>query len=233
MKLPITRLASRAIFAALFFFLAIPSLFAHVTRIEISSRVDVLDGKSFGDAGPYERITGKIFFSVSLANPHNQAIVDLSNAVDLYDGEVAFSGDFVAVRPKDRAKGNGTMLLENPNRGFPRILSLVDGGDEDLSHDAGDAWLLCNGFTIVSLGWQWDAVGPGALHLFAPIAKDHGKTITGLLRGDLMLSADAAEVPLGHLIQGRIGGSAYPPPHPNRPPQTPTTPHTPHARPNP
>ncbi len=39
------------------------------------------------------------------------------------------------------------------------------------------------------VGWQWDAApGPGALKFFAPIAKDHGKTITGLLRGDLMPS---------------------------------------------
>jgi len=210
MKFPMTRLAGRAIFAALFLFLAIPSLFAHVTRVEIISRVDVLGGKSFGDAGPYERITGKVYFSVSIANPHNRAIVDLANAVNIYDGEVAFSADFIAVRPKDSARANGTMLLENPNRGFPRILSLVDGGDEDLSHDPGDAWLLRNGYTVVSLGWQWDAAGEGALHLYAPIAKDHGKTISGLLRGDVMLSSDAAEIPLGHLIQGHIGGSEYP-----------------------
>jgi len=212
-----TRLAGRAIFAALFLFLAIPSLFAHVTRVEIISRVDVLGGKSFGDAGPYERITGKVYFSVSIANPHNRAIVDLANAVNIYDGEVAFSADFIAVRPKDSARANGTMLLENPNRGFPRILSLVDGGDEDLSHDPGDAWLLRNGYTVVSLGWQWDAAGEGALHLYAPIAQDHGKTISGLLRGDVMLSSDAAEIPLGHLIQGHIGGSEYPVSDPSDP----------------
>ena len=220
MKFPIARFAIRANFAALLFFLTIPSLFAHVTRVEISSRTDVLGGQSFGNAGPYERITGRVYFSVSIANPHNRAITDLANAVNLRDGEVAFSADFVAVRPKDPAKSNGTMLLENPNRGFPRILSLVDGGDEDLSHDPGDAWLLRNGYTVVSLGWQWDAVGEGALHLYAPIAKDHGKTITGLLRGDVMLSADAAEIPLGHLIQGHIGGSEYPASDPDDPRNT-------------
>lgn len=206
------------VFALGFVLLAAPSLlFARVTRVEIISRTDVLGGQPFGDAGPYERIAGKIYFSVSVGNPHNLAIEDLRNAVNLYDGEVAFSADFVAVRPIDPSKGNGTMLLENPNRGLPRILSLVDGGDQDLARDAGDAWLLRNGYTIVSLGWQWDAAGEGALHLFAPIAKDHGKTITGLLRGDLMLSADASEIPLGHLIQGRIGGSEYPVSNPSDP----------------
>jgi hypothetical protein len=207
--------------ALIFIFLfAVPWLSARVTKIEITSRTDVLDSKSFGDTGAYERITGRVYFSVHVANIHNQPIVDLPNAVNLQHGEVEFSADFVAVRPKDAAKGNGTLLLENPNRGHSRILSLVDGGDEDLAHSAGDAWLLRNGFTVVALGWQWDAAGPGALRLYAPIAKDHGKTIAGLLRGDIMLPAKAYEIPLGHLILGNIGGSEYPVAEPNDPQDT-------------
>jgi len=96
----------------------------------------------------------------------------------------------------------------------------VDGGDEDLSHSAGDAWFLRLGFTVVSLGWQWDAAGPNALRLYAPIAQDHGKTITGLLRGDIMLPAKADVIPLGHVILGSIGGTEYPPSDPNDPRNT-------------
>src|SRR4029077_14789551 len=118
--------------------------------------------------------------------------------------------DFVAVRPKDAHKGNGSMLLEVPNRGHSRILSLVDGGDEDLAKDAGDAWFLRKGFTVVSLGWQWDADGADPLKLYAPIAKENGKTITGLLRGDFMLPKAMDEIPLGHYFVGRIGGVEYP-----------------------
>jgi hypothetical protein len=125
------------------------------------------------------------------------------------NGEVEFSSDFVAVRPKDPHKSNGSLLLEVPNRGHARILSLVDGGDQNLAADAGDAWLLRNGFTIVSLGWQWDADGPDAMRFFAPVAKENGKTITGLLRGDLMPSHAMPEIPLGHLIMGNIGGTEY------------------------
>ncbi len=58
------------------------------------------------------------------------------------------------------------------------------------------AGCLRSGFTIVSLGWQWDAAGHDALRLYAPIAKENGKTITGLLRGDLMPSkGDAGNSP--------------------------------------
>jgi alpha/beta hydrolase family protein len=183
---------------------------ARVTRVEIASRNDVLNGKAFGDAGAYERITGRVYFSLRADNPHNLRIVDLDKAVNLKDGEVEFSSDFVAVRPKDPRKGNGSMILEVPNRGRGRIIALVDGGDWNLANDAGDAWLLRSGFTILSLGWQWDADGPDALRFFAPVAKDHGKTVTGLLRGDLMPSKVMQEIPLGHLILGSIGGTEYP-----------------------
>jgi hypothetical protein len=185
-------------------------LAARVTRVEIESRTDVLSGKSFGDTGAYERLSGQIFFSVRVDNPHNSRIVDLRNAVNLNHGEVEFSADFVAFRPKDPQRGNGSLLLEVPNRGRPHFAALVDGGDADLARDAGDAWLLRKGFTIVSVGWQWDAPGQDDLKLYAPIAKEGGRRITGLLRGDFMLSRVMDDVPLGHLILGNIGGSEYP-----------------------
>jgi hypothetical protein len=183
---------------------------ARVVHVEIVSRNDLLNGQVFGNAGAYERLTGRVYFSVTVANPHNRMVVDLDKAVNLKNREVEFSADFVAVRPKDPGRGNGSLLLEIPNRGRARIIALVDGGDPDIAHDAGDAWLLRNGYTIVSLGWQWDAAGQDALRLYAPVAKQDGKTIKGLLRGDVMPSQVLEEIPLGHLILGNIGGSEYP-----------------------
>ena len=213
-------LGNRRLVLCVVFLFIVPSLPARVTHVEITSRTDVLDAQPFGESGPYERITGRVYFAEPVANIHNQSIVDLANAVNLQNGEVEFSADFVAVRPKDATKGNGTLLLENPNRGNPHILSLVDGGDEDLAHSAGDAWLLRSGFTVVALGWQWDAAGPNALRLYVPVAKDHGKTITGLLRGDFCLPARADEIPLGHMMPGSIGGSEYPVAQPDDPRNT-------------
>src|SRR5262249_22491988 len=122
--------------------LAVSPIGAHVLRVQVASRQDVLNGQTFGTAGAYERITGRVYFSVSATNPHNRRIVDLQNAVNLNNGEVEFSADFIVVRPKDPNKSNGSMLLEVPNRGHERIVSLMDGGSADLAKDAGDAWLL-------------------------------------------------------------------------------------------
>jgi hypothetical protein len=185
-------------------------LWARVLRVEISSRQEVLGGRAFGKAGPYERITGRIYFAVPVANVHNRGIVDLDKAVNLRNGEVEFSSDFFLLRPKAAERGNGSMLLEVPNRGRFAIVRLVDGGDSELSKDAGDGWLLAHGWTVASLGWQWDAAGDNALRLYAPIAKDHGRAITGLLRGDVMLASPREDLPLGHLIIGFTGGTEYP-----------------------
>ncbi len=200
----------RICIAVLLLALISPAIYARVLRVEISSRRDVLNGRTFGTSGAYERITGRVYFTVETANPHNRRIVDLQNAINLKNGAVEFSSDFTAIRPKDPARGNGSLLLEVPNRGRARIISLVDGGDWDLSRSAGDEWLLRNGYTVASLGWQWDATGDDALHFYAPVAKENGQTIHGLLRGDFMLAHPAHEVPLGHLILGNIGGSEYP-----------------------
>jgi hypothetical protein len=211
------RLLWRAISLSFILLFSFVPLHARVVRVEISSRADVLQGKQFGEVGAYERIAGRVYFSVSVSNPHNRRIVDLNNAVNLKNGEVEFSADFIALRPKDAHKSNGSLLLEVPNRGHARILSLLDGGDWNAANDAGDGWFLRQGFTYVSLGWQWDAAGSDALRLYAPIAKENGRAISGLLRGDLMPSKAMLEIPLGHLILGNIGGTEYPVANPDDP----------------
>jgi len=65
-------------------------LSAKVLQVEITSRADVLNGQSFGSAGAYEHLAGKVYFSVAVASPHNRRIVDLANAVNLKNGEVEF-----------------------------------------------------------------------------------------------------------------------------------------------
>lgn len=188
---------------------SVTPLCGRVTRVEVTSRVDVLGGKAFGSAGAYERITGRVYFAVKVGNPHNRRIVDLANAETARDGEVTFSAVFLAVQAKDASKRNGSLLLEVPNRGKSRILALVDGGDWNVEKDAGDGWLLRHGFSVAAVGWQWDATGPDVLGLSAPVAKLRGQTITGVLRGDLMPSKRMEDIPLGHLITGTIGGTEY------------------------
>ena len=100
---------------------------AHVTRVEIISRTDVLDGRAFGLAGPYEKIVGRVYFAVNPDNLHNRLIVDLAKAPRNAQGEVEFSADLYLLKPKDMNKGNNAVLFEVSNRGGKGILHLVNG----------------------------------------------------------------------------------------------------------
>ena len=75
-----------------------------VARVAISSRQDVLDGKSFGNVGPYEKLTGKVYFAIDPKNPHNKIIADLDKAPINAQGRVEFSADLFILRPKMRRK---------------------------------------------------------------------------------------------------------------------------------
>ena len=96
---------------------------AEVTRVEITSKQDILGGKSFGAAGAYEKLTGKVYFAVDPNNPHNKIIVDLDKAPRNAQGKVEFSADIFIVRPKDPSKGNGALIFDIPNRGNKGVLS--------------------------------------------------------------------------------------------------------------
>jgi hypothetical protein len=187
--------------------------FARVTRIEVLTRQPVLNGQSFGTAGAYEEITARVYFAVNPSDPHNTGIVDLDKAPRNANGDVEFSADLYLIRPING--GNGSLLLEIPNRGGKGILRIVDGSGPT---PYGDGWLLNQGFTLAALGWQWDVdPHPGNLRLYAPIATDHGQPITGLLRDDFSPATRVSDWPLGHISLGRIGGTEYPVADPNAP----------------
>lgn len=187
---------------------------ARVVRVEITRRADVAEGKPFGLVGPYEKIVGKIHCAVKPDDPHNRGIVDLDLAPRNAAGEVEYSADFYVLQPKNPKRGNGSMIVEIPNRGGKGILSIVNRTagtlDPEKPADFGDGFLMKDGFTVAWIGWQWDVRDEASrMKLYAPVATDHGKPITGLVRDDFTLSERKTEVPLGHMISGTIGGTEY------------------------
>src|SRR4030095_16988685 len=50
---------------------------ARVVRFVVEQRRPVLDGKSFGEAGPYERLDGTVYFEVDPKDPLNALIINL------------------------------------------------------------------------------------------------------------------------------------------------------------
>src|SRR5258708_10465060 len=90
---------------------------AEVTRVEISSRQDVLNGKAFGTVGTYEKLAGKVYFAVDPNNPHNKIIADIDKAPRNNQGKVEFSADLFILKPKDTSSGNGVVIFDEVYRG--------------------------------------------------------------------------------------------------------------------
>jgi hypothetical protein len=192
---------SQCITGFLLFFLSAFSLPAAVTRVEISSRADLLAGKSFGLAGGYEKLRGKVYFAVDPRNPHNQVIVDLDKAPRNSKELVEFSADLYILSPKDLRRGNGTVLFEVCNRGNKGLLPFFNRSrgspDPKTEADIGDGFLLRHGFAVVWLGWQFDVPRQEELmRLYASVASDRGRPITGWVRSDFVLSKKVFDVSL-------------------------------------
>src|SRR5262245_9400061 len=109
-----------AVFAAVLVFA--PAANAEVKRLRIERREVILAGRSFGAAGPYEKLVGKVDFALDPRKPQNQGIVDLELAPTNDRGEVEFSADFYLLKPVDPKRGNGRLFYEAGNRGTKRIL---------------------------------------------------------------------------------------------------------------
>lgn len=193
---------------------------ARVERVEIISRTDVLEGNAFGEAGAYEKLSGKVHFAVKPETAPNKLIVDLDKAPRNAAGEVEFAADFYILRPKEAVRANGSVLLEIPNRGGKGLLAIMQGGkgsrDPATEEEFGDGFLMRRGTTVAWLGWQWDVrEEAGLMRLYAPVAREEEaksekeKLITGLVRADFMVNEKTEEHPLGHFISGNIGGTEY------------------------
>ncbi len=159
---------------------------AEVTRVEITSRQDVLNGKAFGTVGAYEKLVGKVYFTVDPNNPHNKIIADIDKAPKNSQGKVEFSADLLILRPKDAARGNGVAFFDVVNRGRIGVLATFNRakGSTDPISDAeyGDGLLMRQGYTIVAVGWEFEVPkekDKNLIGLQAPIATDNGQPITG------------------------------------------------------
>jgi hypothetical protein len=163
---------------------------AEVVRIEVKSRGDVLAGKSFGNVGAYEKLSGRIYFAVDPRNSANQIVADIDNAPKNASGKVEFSSDFYIIKPKDLAHGNGSVLYEVSNRGNKGMLAFFDfasgSTDPKNASDFGDGFLLEQGFTLLWVGWQFDVPNrDGSMRTYVPIAHEaDGRPIRGLVRSD-------------------------------------------------
>ena len=137
-----------------------------VERIEITERVPFAAGMAFGESGPYEKIRGVAYFTLTPGTPANARIVDLDRAPRDAQGKVRFAGEFLMLRPV--RGGDSSLLYDVNNRGGIAILGQLNGSvplhnDPSTAADAGDGFLMRHGFTLLFSAWTWDVAPQGPL----------------------------------------------------------------------
>jgi Alpha/beta hydrolase domain len=157
---------------------------AEVTKVEIFARGDVLGGKAFGPAGSYEKLVGKVYYSLDPIHPRNVPIVDIDKAPRDASGRVTFSADLYVLAPKDATRSNRVALFDVVNRGRKNVVQYFNRApqspDPTAEGDFGDGFLMRQGYTLVWIGWQFDIPERGGLMaLHAPPTLDQGKPVIG------------------------------------------------------
>ncbi len=190
---------------------------AAVSQIVLINRSEVVGGAAFGNVGAYECIQAKIHFAVDPRLAPNQMVADIDLAPRDANGLVEFSADLYMLMPRDSSKGNGTALVEISNRGgkaLPMEFDFAHGSvDPDSQESLGDGFLLRQGFTLVWVGWEFDVPDrPGVLRANLPVATNHGKTITGVVRSEWTGDERPQVIPLGD--KGQIGYAVLDPESP-------------------
>src|SRR5215510_13218166 len=173
---------------------------AGITRIEITQvESPTFGGATFGDTGMYEKLVGRAFGEVDPHDLPNRDITDLALAPKNARGMVEYDTGILILRPIDPTKGNRRLFYELTNRGV--ILSLAafnaspNGSTTNPTPaDAGNGFLMRQGFTILFTGWDLSAVGTFASHYPVATQRD-GSPIVGPTVEELIFDNPPATQP--------------------------------------
>lgn len=164
-----------------------PTASARITRIVIAKvQSPTFEGASFGNAGQYEKLVGQAFGEVDPDDRRNALITDSRLAPRNAKSMVEYSMDIYILRPVDRSKGNHRVFYELNNRGnklaFSDFNNTTTGvNDPTTVADAGNGFLMREGYSIVWSGWDVTAPrGNSALMITVPLARSpDGSSLIG------------------------------------------------------
>ena len=161
-----------------------------LTKIVIQRREPFAEGHEFPITGAYEKLVGKVYGEVDAKNPLNKVIVNLDKAPINSRRRVEYSADLYVLKPVDMRRGNGKIFFDPPNRGGKHILALLNdapsNNDPTTFKDAGNGFLMRQGYTIVWGGWHAGLSGKNLVIMEVPVATDKGKEIVGVVRTEIV-----------------------------------------------
>ncbi len=159
---------------------------ARLVKLEVAKREVVAGGMAFGDAGAYEKLSGRAWFEIDPSLARNKAVFDIDRAPLNAQGKVEFSADMVILKPVELGRGSGTLFFEVNNRGrkvsFGRMHDTAAEANMNnpmTAQDFGNAFLMKRGYVMAWVGWGADiAPGDHRLTVTFPVAQENGKPVS-------------------------------------------------------
>ena len=160
--------------------------------LDIQARRAFADGQAFAGTGAYEILEGRVHIAYDPQDPSLKEVPDIGLAERGADGLVSVVSDLFILKPVDLAKGNGAMLFEMVNRGNKRFLQFFNDAPHTNAPkslaDAGNGFLMREGYTIVCTGWQGDVLpGDGRIVLNLPIAREADGPVREVIRAEFVI----------------------------------------------
>jgi hypothetical protein len=154
------------------------------TAATAPSQNPTFGGMAFGPVGPYQKIRGTASGKLDPKAAQNQVITDIALAPTDANGLVDYNLDFYILAPVDQSKGNHKVFFELVNRGgkqFGTFNGSSGGNDPTTAANAGTAFLMNQGYTLVWAGWESTVSRANAsMGITTPVAVNaDGSTITG------------------------------------------------------
>jgi hypothetical protein len=166
---------TRRLCTALAASLLIAPAYARVVRIVIEQRdAPAFQAQTFGQIGPYQRLSGHFYGELDPKSPLNSIITDIEFAPRNSRGMVEYSATFSLAIPSDLSKASGVLFYEVPNRGRAPLPAAN-------ARAAGMGDLFKFGHIVLTSGWQGDlASAPNVETISVPVAKNaDGSSLTG------------------------------------------------------
>src|ERR1700761_8315505 len=154
------------------------------TAMTAPSQTPTFEGMTFGSVGTYDKIRGTADGTLDPKDPKNAVITDLALAPLDANGLVDYNVDFYILKPTDLSKGNHKVFFELVNRGgkqFATFNGSSGGNDPTTAANAGTAFLMNQGYTIVWIGWEPTVSrANNSMGITVPVPKNSdGSSITG------------------------------------------------------
>ena len=136
------------------------ALFAVCCHAELT-RLDIASKRSFGQFAPGEYVLweGRVHGDLAPSEP----IPGLDKVARNARGRVDYSAKIILIFPSDPARGNGTLLVDVPNRGKPYAIALYNAPRAEPFQsgmlEQGNGFLQDHGFSVAEVSWE---LGQGA-----------------------------------------------------------------------